>query len=138
MKKAKLVVMISGNGSNLQALIDASEAGQLPAQIVAVVSNRPNVYGLQRAEHHHIPTIVFYQTTTRAEYDADLGEFVASFNPDWVILAGWMRILSMNFLHRFPQRVVNLHPALPGQFAVPMPLNGLLRRRNKAKLTIPA
>ncbi len=116
MSKAKLVVMISGNGSNLQAIIDAIESSQLSAQILAVISSRANVYGLQRAENHRIPSIVFYQTTTRADYDADLGDFVANLKPDWVILAGWMRILSMNFLRHFPNRVVNLHPALPGQF----------------------
>lgn len=113
---ARLVVLISGNGSNLQALIDAAGAGQLPARIVAVVSNRAGAYGLQRATRHHIPTVVLPHTSPRAEYDARLARAVAGFEPDWVVLAGWMRLLTMNFLGRFPHRVVNLHPALPGQF----------------------
>ena len=113
---ARLVVLISGSGSNLQALIDACEDGQLPARVKGVFSNRGDAYGLQRAERHHIPTLVFYQIGSRADYDADLAELVAIFQPDWVILAGWMRLLSMNFLRHFPRRVVNLHPALPGQF----------------------
>lgn len=116
MKKAKLVVMISGNGSNLQALIDVCEAGQLPANIVLVISNHSQAYGLQRAENHHIPTAIFHLTGNRAEYDADLADFVKTFQPDWIILAGWMHILSLNFLKHFPNQVVNLHPALPGQF----------------------
>ena len=107
----RLVVMISGNGSNLQALIDAGEAGQLPARVVAVVSNRADAYGLQRARRHHIPATILKPFASRAEYDAKLAELVANFNPDWVILAGWMRILG-----QFPNRVINLHPALPGQF----------------------
>lgn len=113
---SRLVVLISGNGSNLQALIDAAEDGRLPAQIAAVVCNRPEAHGLRRAERHGIPAIVLPQSAPRATYDARLAERVASFRPDWVVLAGWMRVLTMNFLRHFPGRVVNLHPALPGQF----------------------
>ena len=116
-QQAKLVVMISGSGSNLQALINAIEAGQLPAKIIHVISNRRDAYGLCRAVKHNIPTSVMPHTRDRAKYDSQLGQFVANLSPDWVILAGWMRILSINFLHHFPNRVVNLHPALPGQFA---------------------
>lgn len=117
-KLARLVVLISGNGSNLQALIDACEAGRLAAEIVAVISNRPQAYGLQRAQQHHIPTLVHIPEKggDRASYDAQLGELVACFQPDWIILAGWMRLFSMNFLRQFPNKVINLHPALPGQF----------------------
>lgn len=115
-KQTKLVVLISGSGSNLQALIDASEVGKLSADIVAVFSNRAEAYGLQRAEKHRIPTAVVRPFGGRAEYDAHLAGLVANFAPDWIILAGWMRILTMNFLGRFPNRVINLHPALPGQF----------------------
>jgi formyltetrahydrofolate-dependent phosphoribosylglycinamide formyltransferase len=118
MAKAKLVVLISGSGSNLQAIIDAIEAGTLPAEIVCVVSNRGDAFGLQRAERHGIPTAIFRRERgiNRREYDEDLGRFVAALEPDWVILAGWMHLLSLNFLRFFPSRVVNLHPALPGQF----------------------
>jgi formyltetrahydrofolate-dependent phosphoribosylglycinamide formyltransferase len=115
-KPARLVVMISGSGTNLQALLDASESGTLPAQILAVLSNRGDAYGLQRAKQHRIPALSFPPFEPRPEYDAYLGELVASFRPDWVVMAGWMRLLSMNFLRLFPSRVVNLHPALPGQF----------------------
>lgn len=113
---ARLVVLVSGYGSNLQALIDACEDGRLPARIVAVVSNRADAYGLQRAARHGIPAHVFPHAGPRAEYDAKLARLVAGFEAGWVVLAGWMRILTMNFLQRFPNQVINLHPALPGQF----------------------
>jgi formyltetrahydrofolate-dependent phosphoribosylglycinamide formyltransferase len=118
MTKTKLVVLISGNGSNLQAIIDAIEAGTLPAEIACVVSNKADAFGLQRAEQQHIPTAIFRRRKgiSRRDYDEDLGRFVAALEPDYVILAGWMLILSMDFLRFFPSRVVNLHPALPGQF----------------------
>jgi formyltetrahydrofolate-dependent phosphoribosylglycinamide formyltransferase len=112
-----LVVLISGNGSNLQALIDACESGQLLAEIVGVICNRSQAYGVQRAEQYHIPVIILAsQGLSRTEYDARLSQLVVGFEPDWIILAGWMRLLSMHFLHHFPNRVINLHPALPGQF----------------------
>ena len=116
--KVRLVVMISGNGSNLQAIIDTVEAGILPAQIVCVVSNKSKAYGLVRAEKHQIPTAVFTRKkgANRAAYDAALGRFVADLKPDWVVLAGWMLVLSLEFLHFFPNQVINLHPALPDQF----------------------
>lgn len=113
---ARIVVLISGNGSNLQALIDACESGILPARIAAVIANRAEAYGLQRAARHHIPASVLPQFAPRAEYDARLARLVSGFAPDWVVLAGWMRLLTMNFLRHFPGQVVNLHPALPGQF----------------------
>lgn len=115
---AKLVVLISGSGTNLQALIDACEAGRLTAQIMLVVSNNPRAYGLQRAERHHIPTAVFRRRkrANRNAYDEDVGRFIAALEPDYIILAGWMHIFSMNFLRFFHNQVVNLHPALPGQF----------------------
>ncbi len=115
---ARLVVLISGHGSNLQAIIDACAARELPAQVMAVISNKENAFGLMRAHNALIPAIYKPRRTTqtRLEYDAELAELVASFEPDWVVLAGWMRLLSMHFLGRFPDRVLNLHPALPGAF----------------------
>ena len=120
--KATLAVLISGNGSNLQAIIDAVAAGSLDAQIAVVVANRKDAFGLERARRAQIPGRYFplkpYRDAqrSRAEYDADLAALVSEFAPDWVVLAGWMHILSEPFLSRFPNRVVNLHPALPGQF----------------------
>ncbi len=120
---ARLVVLISGSGTNLQAILDACAAGTLDAAVVGVIANRQDAFGLVRAETVGIPTSRFllqrYREVgrTRAEYDADVAAAVQSFQPDLVVLAGWMHILSSAFLNRFPQKVINLHPALPGQFA---------------------
>lgn len=116
--KRRLVVLISGNGSNLQAIIDACASGELAAWVVAVVSNRPDAFGLERARQAGVPAIVVPKAKSqdRREYDAELAHLVASYQPDWVVLAGWMRVLSRAFLNRFPNHVINLHPALPGTF----------------------
>jgi formyltetrahydrofolate-dependent phosphoribosylglycinamide formyltransferase len=113
-----LVVLISGNGSNLQSILDACASDELNAQVVAVISNRKDAFGLERARRANVPAIVKPkpQQLDRRVYDAELAELAASYQPDWVVLAGWMRVLSSAFLDRFPQRVVNLHPALPGAF----------------------
>jgi formyltetrahydrofolate-dependent phosphoribosylglycinamide formyltransferase len=119
---AKLAVLISGNGSNLQAIIDAIRMKVLDAQIVVAVSNRKAALGLQRAEKAGIPTryhpLKPYRDAgrERSEYDADLAQLLREYKPDWVVLAGWMHIFSDAFLRHFPYRIVNLHPALPGQF----------------------
>jgi phosphoribosylglycinamide formyltransferase-1 len=116
--KTRLVVLISGNGSNLQAMIDAIHVGTLKAEISAVISNKRDAYGLERARKADIPVVVLpkMKEQTREEYDAQLAQAVKHYAPDWVILAGWMRILSMHFLRHYPNRVINLHPALPGTF----------------------
>lgn len=118
----KIAVLISGSGTNLQALIDAVADGRLSAEIALVVSNRKAAYGLTRAAAAGIPTLYFplksYKDAgkSRAAYDADLAQKVAAYQPDLIVLAGWMHILSPAFLNSFPQQVINLHPALPGQF----------------------
>ena len=113
-----LVVLISGHGSNLQAILDACQAGVLPACVAAVVSNKKDAYGLERARQAGVPAVYYpkLKEQDRRLYDAGLAELVAAYQPDWIVLAGWMRVLSSAFLERFPQRVVNLHPALPGTF----------------------
>lgn len=118
----RIAVMVSGGGTNLQALIDAVESGILPAQIVLVVSNRRDAYALARAEQHGIASLYFplkpYTSAgrSRADYDADLASEITQFQPDLIVLAGWMHVLSPTFLERFPNRMINLHPALPGEF----------------------
>ncbi len=108
--------MVSGNGSNLQAILDACSNGTVAADVVAVVSNRPDVFALQRANAAGVPAVhVGVQTgEERSDYDARLADVVAGFEPDLVVLAGWMRVLTMSFLGWFPEQVINLHPALPG------------------------
>lgn len=117
MQGSRLVVLASGNGTNLQAIIDACADGRLPATVVALVSDRADAYALTRASSAGIPAVHVgrHPGEPRAEYDARLADVVAGFAPDLVVLAGWMRILTMSFLGWFPDRVINLHPALPGQ-----------------------
>jgi len=119
----RLGVLISGHGSNLQALIDACERGELPGvEIAVVVSNRRDAYGLERARRHGLPAVYHplapyrERGLSRADYDADLAGILEQYRVDWVVLAGWMHVLSNAFLGRFRGRVLNLHPALPGQF----------------------
>lgn len=116
--KSRLVVLISGNGSNLQAILDACQSGELDAQVVSVISNKADAYGLVRAKNTGVEAIHFakHEQESRQEYDARLAAYVSTCFPDYVILAGWMRILSSTFLSSFPNRVVNIHPALPGMF----------------------
>jgi formyltetrahydrofolate-dependent phosphoribosylglycinamide formyltransferase len=119
MKSAvNLVVLVSGYGSNLQAILDAVQLGVLPARVCAVISNKADAYGLERASLAGVPAIacLVQKGQERAAYDRQLASLVDSYHPDWIVLAGWMRILSSAFLERFPNRVVNLHPALPGTF----------------------
>ena len=115
---ARLVVLISGNGSNLQAILDACASGELPASVVCVISNKADAYGLVRAKNAGIEAIHFVKqdNESRNAYDARLAAYVSTCLPDYLILAGWMRILSSSFLSSFPNRVINLHPALPDTF----------------------
>ena len=119
----KLVVLISGSGSNLQALIDAIEDKSLDAEIIHVISNRKNAYGLDRAQQYGIPTTVVslkpYKEDGRGreQFDVDLAQIIKGLSPDLVVLAGWMHILSETFLTAVGIDVINLHPALPNMFA---------------------
>lgn len=115
---ARLVVLISGSGSNLQAILDACADGRLTAQVVAVFSSKADAYGLERAARAGVPAVVLAKDKVmdRHAYDAQLAQAVRAYQPDWIVLAGWMRLLSANFLDAFPGRVINLHPALPGMF----------------------
>ena|SRR5687768_1402862 len=115
---SRLVVLVSGNGSNLQAILDACARNELPATVVAVISNKSDAYGLVRAHSAGVEAIHFpkLETESRRDYDSRLAACASTGLPDYVILAGWMRILTSAFLDHFPNRVINLHPALPGMF----------------------
>lgn len=110
----KLVVLISGNGSNLQKIIEQIETGAINAEISAVISNRPDAYGLKRAQQANIPTVVLDHTqfTDREAFDQSLAQIVDSYNPNLVVLAGFMRILSDSFVEQFSNRLINIHPSL--------------------------
>ena len=114
MKKIRTVVLISGSGSNLQALIDACSYPDYPAQIVAVISNRPGAFGLNRAQQHGIPTAVLDHRpfATREAFDAELQRVIDCYAPDLVVLAGFMRILTPTLVSHYLGRMLNIHPSL--------------------------
>ena len=109
-----LAVLVSGNGSNLQAIIDQIEAGKINARIVCVVSNNPDAFAITRASQHHIPVIVHENRgfANRREYDAALVKILQSHEVKLIILAGFMRILSEVMVSAFPNAIINIHPAL--------------------------
>lgn len=109
-----LVVLISGSGSNLQAIIDAIQNGELNATIAAVISNRPQAYGLERAEHHGIQAIALdhKKFENRYAFDAKLTYEIERFQPDVIALAGYMRILTEEFIQHFSPNLLNIHPSL--------------------------
>lgn len=110
----RLVVLISGNGSNLQAIIDNIANKNLPAQIVAVISNKANAYGLERAKKAGIPQHVLSHKdfTDRQQYDLALKNLIDTYQPNLIILAGFMRILSNEFVEHYLHKMMNIHPSL--------------------------
>jgi phosphoribosylglycinamide formyltransferase-1 len=115
MKKVKLGVLVSGRGSNLQAIIDNIEKGLLPAEIVIVISDQPDAYSLERARKHNIPAIHISAKGYRGkrdEYDALLVTELQKNNVELVCLAGFMRIITPTLIKAFPNRILNIHPAL--------------------------
>ena len=111
---SKIVVLISGSGTNLQAIIDATQNGQINGEICAVISNRPDVFGLTRAEQAGIKSIVLDHKLfdTREAYDAALMQKIDGFNPDLVVLAGFMRILTPGLVQNYLGKMLNIHPSL--------------------------
>ncbi len=110
----RIVVLISGSGSNLQALIDATNNGPVDATIEAVISNKKDAYGLERAAKAGIPGLVLEHQnfSSREAFDAELANLIDRYEPDLVVLAGFMRILSQNFVQRYLGKLVNIHPSL--------------------------
>ena len=109
-----VVVLLSGTGSNLQALIDSTRTGDSPARIAAVISNRSDAYGLQRARDAGIDTRALDHKAFegREAFDSALIELIDAFNPKLVVLAGFMRILSADFVRHYEGRLLNIHPSL--------------------------
>ncbi|WP_424946695.1 phosphoribosylglycinamide formyltransferase [Candidatus Spongiihabitans sp.] len=109
-----LVALISGRGSNLQSIIERINEGRLDAKIAAVISDREQAYGLVRARAAGIAGLVIRPEVyaRKAEYENELAQAVANYNPDLVILAGFMRILGGQFVQQFHGRLVNIHPSL--------------------------
>lgn len=113
-----IVIVISGRGSNMESLLKATAAGELPVRISAVLSNRPDAAGLRTAAAYGVPTQVVDHTehASREAFDAAMAEAIDGLGPDFVVLAGFMRILSDAFVQHFQGRLINIHPSLLPSF----------------------
>lgn len=113
-RKLRLAILISGNGSNLQSIIDAIEAGELEAEIKAVISNNRKAYGLLRATRHGLHTWVLDHRDypNRDRFDHVLQHYLEAIDPDFIVLAGFMRILGPRLIEAFENRILNIHPSL--------------------------
>lgn len=110
----RIIVLISGNGSNLQAILDHCTSGKIAGEVVGVISNKADAYGLVRAKDAGVATAILTQQqfASREEYDTALLALMADYQPDLVVLAGFMRILSPQLVHHFAGRMLNIHPSL--------------------------
>ncbi|AAM23861.1 phosphoribosylglycinamide formyltransferase-1 [Caldanaerobacter subterraneus subsp. tengcongensis MB4] len=108
----RLVVMASGNGTDLQSIIDAIEAGYIKAQIIGVVSDKKEAYALERAKKHGIPAYCLRKKELKENFFKELLSLLESLNPDGIILAGFLTILSEEIVERFPNKIINIHPSL--------------------------
>lgn len=111
---SRILVLISGSGSNLQALLDASNADDYPGEVVAVIANKADAYGLTRAENAGVDAIALSHTSfdSREAYDQVLIEKIDAYQPDLVVLAGFMRILTPGFVQHYSGKLLNIHPSL--------------------------
>ncbi|HIC45909.1 MAG TPA: phosphoribosylglycinamide formyltransferase [Methylophaga aminisulfidivorans] len=116
--KTRLVILISGRGSNMRSIIEAINHQQLDARVAAVISNRPDAAGLEYASSQSIPTkIVDHKAfEDRESFDRALAQQIDEFNPDYVILAGFMRILTAEFVEHYQNKLINIHPSLLPKF----------------------
>ena len=113
-KKLSLAILLSGNGTNFQAIVDSIDNGQLKAVIKVVISNNKDAFGLKRARNHNIKNLCIDHKdfADRESYDQKLMETIEQENVDFIVLAGFMRILGSNFVKNFPNKIINIHPSL--------------------------
>ncbi|AJA44325.1 phosphoribosylglycinamide formyltransferase [Frischella perrara] len=112
--KKRIIVLVSGNGSNLQAIINACQNNLINGKIVAVISNKPDVYSLMRAKQANIPSHVINhkEFATREAFDHQLQLQIEQYQPDLIVLAGYMRILTPHFVQHYSGKMLNIHPSL--------------------------
>lgn len=115
----KVGVLASGSGTNLQAIIDACEKGEIPAQVVVVISNNTDAYALKRAASHQIPSkaLNLEDFNSREEFDRKVVSVLKSYGVELVVLAGYMLMVTPVFIEAFPNRLINIHPAILPSFA---------------------
>lgn len=118
MKKLKIGVLVSGSGSNLQSIIDRIEQGALSAQIAVVVCNNPQAFAVERCKKHNVPLALISHKDypDRIAFDLKMAEILKGHGVELVVMAGFMRVLSPEFLSEFPLKIINIHPALLPSF----------------------
>ena len=117
MEKVKIAVFVSGGGTNLQAILDASDRGELPhGEIALVLSSKPGVYALERAKNHGIPAVAAHRKELGDRFEAEIERYLAAYGIEMIVLAGFMSILSADFTGRWDRRIINVHPALIPSF----------------------
>lgn len=117
MEKVKIAVFVSGGGTNLQAILDASDRGDLPhGEIALVLSSKPDVYALERAKNHNIPGVVVCRKALGDRFEAEIERQLAAYGIEMIVLAGFMSILSADFTDKWDRRIINVHPALIPSF----------------------
>ncbi|RKL63859.1 phosphoribosylglycinamide formyltransferase [Thermoanaerobacteraceae bacterium SP2] len=118
MPALKLGVLVSGGGTNLQSIIDHIESGYLPAEIAVVISSKEGAYALERAKKHHIPAYVVKRKDfdSQEKYEDEMIELLRRHHVELVVLAGFIKVLSPHFVRAFPNRIMNIHPALIPSF----------------------
>ncbi len=116
--KPAVVILISGRGSNMKSIVEAKNSGELDINIAAVISNRPDAAGLEYAEQQGIATCTIDHKTfdSRESFDAALADKIDSYHPSLVVLAGFMRILTAEFVEHYSERLINIHPSLLPKF----------------------
>lgn len=116
-KKAKIAVLVSGGGTNLQAIIDAKKSGKIKSgEIALVISNNPDAYAITRAANSGIPAVTVVNKGDRAEFESNILRALEKADIDLVVLAGFMSILSSDFVSHYPKRMINIHPSLIPSF----------------------
>lgn len=116
-KKAKIAVLVSGGGTNLQAIIDAQQSGKIKSgEVALVISNNPDAYAIARAANAGIPAVTVVNKGDSAEFEANILRTLEKADIDLVVLAGFMSILSADFVSRYPKRIINIHPSLIPSF----------------------
>lgn len=117
MLKTKIAVLVSGGGTNLQALLDAQDKGIITdGEITLVISNKEGAYALERAKNHNVKSVVLSSKELGKDFEAKLIETLENENIDIIVLAGFMKILSEDFTSRYPKRIINVHPSLIPSF----------------------
>lgn len=117
MKKTNIAVFVSGGGTNLEAILGASEAGRIPhGHIALVLASKPGVYALERAKNHGIPSVVVSRKDDPDHFEERIGEALAEYGIEMIVLAGFLSILSADFTDKWDGRIINVHPSLIPSF----------------------